>query len=353
MSISKKTFGKTSDGKPVNLYTLKNRSGAEVSITNYGGIIVTIKVPDRTGRIDDVTLGFDNLEGYLGKHPYFGAIIGRVGNRIAGGRFALNGREYTLAKNDGNNHLHGGIKGFDKVVWKAREAEAKDGTSLALTYVSTDGEEGYPGEIRVKVVYTLTRKNALRIDYSATTDRDTIINLTNHAYFNLAGDGAGDILGHELMLNAGWFLPVGHDLIPSGEILSVKNTPMDFTTATTIGARINEKHPQLQFGPGGYDHCWVLYPSPTMPSLAARVHEPVSGRVLEVYTTEPGIQLYTGNFLDGTVVGKAGKRYGKRHGFCLETEHFPDSCNKRHFPSTILRPGETYRTTTVYAFSAG
>src|SRR5213593_4535867 len=343
--VTKESFGKTSDGQNVDIYTLTNRRGAEVKITNYGGIITSLKVPDRNGKRDDIVLGFDNLDAYLKGHPYFGAIIGRYGNRIAKGRFTLNGHQYTLAVNNGENHLHGGIKGFDKVVWGAREV--KRGPALALNYVSKDGEEGYPGNLSVSVVYTLTDNNELKIEYSATADKATILNLTNHTYFNLAGEGS--ILNHEVMINADRFTPVDQGLIPTGELRSVKGTPMDFTQPAAIGARIEQQDEQLLLGKG-YDHNFVLNGGGA-PALAARVYEPVSGRVLEVYTTEPGVQFYTGNFLDGSIKGKGGQVYQRRYGFCLETQHFPDSPNKPDFPSTVLKPGEKYTTTTIYKFS--
>lgn len=351
MGITKQAFGKTPDGTPVALFTLTNAQGMEAAITNYGGIIVKLVVPDRKGALADVALGFETLDGYLAGHPYFGAIIGRYGNRIGNGRFTLNGVRYTLAQNNGTNHLHGGLKGFDKVVWQAKEVPDPNQPGLELTHVSPDGDEGYPGTLSVKVVYTLTADNALKIDYSATTDKPTVVNLTNHAYFNLAGAGNGDILRHELMLNANWFTPVNENLIPTGEILSVKGTPMDFTTPVAIGARLHAPYKQIQFGPGGYDHNWVLNASEQSPALAARVVEPISGRVLEVYTTEPATQFYAGNFLDGSLIGKGGKRYPQRSGFCLETQHFPDSPNIPHFPSTVLNPGEQYATTTLYRFA--
>lgn len=345
MNIEKQDFGKTADGTPVQLYTLTNKNGLEAKITNFGGSVVSLKVPDRNGKFRDVVLGFDSLEGYLENKPHFGSLIGRYGNRIANGRFTLNDVEYTLAKNNGENHLHGGIKGFDKVVWKAKEVKSDEGVGLELTYLSKDGEEGYPGNLSVKVLYTLTNNNELKIDYSAITDKNTVINLTNHSYFNLAGEGSGDILGHVLTLNADRFTPVDKNLIPTGELMSVKATPMDFTKPTAIGARIDNDHEQLVFGIG-YDHNWVLNEL-----LAAKVYEPTTGRVLEVYTTEPGVQFYTGNFLDGSVAGKGGKVYYKRYGFCLETQHFPDSPNKPHFPTTVLKPGESYAQTTIYKFS--
>ncbi len=348
--IQRQAFGKTADQKAIDIYTLTNAQGVEARIITYGGIVVTLKVPDGNGKLGDVALGYDSLEGYLKNNsPYFGAIIGRYGNRIARGRFSLNGWEYRLAQNNGENHLHGGIRGFDKVVWNAKEVENKDGVGLALNYLSKDGEEGYPGTLSVTVVYTLTKNNELKIAYSATSDKPTVVNLTNHSYFNLAGKGS--ILNHEVMIKADRFTPVDRELIPTGELRSVRGTPMDFTQPTAIGARIERQDEQLIFG-RGYDHNWVLQSSSGAQALAARVYEPVSGRVLEVYTTEPGVQFYTGNFLDGSIKGKEGKVYQRRYGFCLETQHFPDSPNKPHFPSTVLKPGEQYATTTIYKFSA-
>ena len=346
--IKKQAFGKTADQKTVDIYTLTNANGVEARIMTYGGAVVSLKVPDRNGKLGDVVLGYDRLDGYLKNNPYFGSIIGRYGNRIARGRFSLNGREYKLAQNNGENHLHGGIKGFDKVIWKAGEVNSKDGVGLKLTYISKDGEEGYPGNLSVTVTYTLTNNNELMIDYSATTDKETIVNLTHHSYFNLAGEGS--ILNHELMINADRFTPVDQGLIPTGELRSVKRTPMDFTQATTIGARIDQPDEQLIAG-RGYDHNWVLNRSDNGLTLAARVYEPVTGRVMEVYTTEPGLQFYSGNFLDGSITGKGGQVYHRRYGFCLETQHFPDSPNKPNFPSTVLKPGEKYSTRTIYKFT--
>jgi aldose 1-epimerase len=348
--IAKAPFGKTSDGAPVDIYTLTNSNGIEARITNYGGIVVSLKVPDRDGKLDDVVLGYDTVEEYLKASPYFGALIGRYGNRIAKGRFTLDGKEYTLATNNDENHLHGGLKGFDKVVWTARAMIADRGPGLTLSYLSPDGEEGYPGNLSVKVVYLLTDDNELRIHYSAATDKPTPVNLTNHSYFNLAGQGAGDVLSHRLMIKADRFVPVDKGLIPTGELRPVADTPFDFNKPTAVGARIEEDDEQLKFG-GGYDHCWVLNESGGQMALAARVFEPTTGRVMDVLTTEPGIQFYCGNFLDGSNLGKGGKVYEHRYGFCLETQHFPDSPNKPDFPSVILKPGEEYKTDTVYRFS--
>ena len=350
-------FGMTHRGEAVSLYTLKNAHGMEAKVLDYGGIIVSLRFPDRNGRLDDVVLGFDSLGDYERGSPYFGAIIGRYGNRIARGRFTLDGRTSTLATNNGPNHLHGGVRGFDKVVWTAAQFERGDSVGLVLNYTSPDGEEGYPGTLRATVTYTLTGKNELIFDYQATTDRPTPVNLTQHSYFNLAGDGKGDILGHLVTLNADRFTPVDSTLIPSGEIKSVAGTPFDFRTSTAIGARIDRNDEQLRYG-RGYDHNFVLNKGGQGGqggtggdmTLAARVYEPTSGRVMEISTTEPGLQFYSGNFLDGTLRGKQGVVYGHRSGFAMETQHFPDSPNKPAFPSTILRPGEEYRSRTIYRF---
>jgi aldose 1-epimerase len=347
--IKKEAFGVTSDNVPVELYTLTNSHGIEARIMTYGGTVVSLKVPDRQGKLGDVVLGYDSLDGYLKNSPYFGAIVGRYGNRIANGQFTLDGKQYTLPKNDGANTLHGGTRGFDKVVWAAKEVRGKDGSGLALSYTSTDGDQGFPGNLSVTVVYTITENNELKIDYSATTDKPTVVNLTHHSYFNLAGQGT--ILKHELMINAGKFTPVGAGLIPTGELRAVTGTPMDFKRSTEIGSRIDQVDDQLTLGKG-YDHNWVLDSRGGKLALAARVYEPSSGRVMEVYTTEPGLQFYSGNFLDGSIRGKAGQVYQRRSGFCLETQHFPDSPNKPAFPSTVLKPGQQYKSTTVYKFSS-
>jgi aldose 1-epimerase len=347
--ISKQAFG-TADGQAVDLFTLTNAKGVEARIMTYGGAVVSLKVPDRQGKLGDVVLGYESLDGYLKNSAYFGAIIGRYGNRIGKGKFSLNGHEYTLAKNNGENHLHGGVKGFDKVVWSAKEIKGATGVGLSLSYVSKDGEEGYPGTLRVNVIYMLTNTNELRIEYTATTDKETVVNLTHHSYFNLAGAGDGNILSHELMLKASKFTPVDAGLIPTGELRAVRGTPMDFDRPTAIGARIENGDEQLKLG-RGYDHNWVLDRTGARSILAARVYEPTSGRVMEVYTSEPGIQFYSGNFLDGTITGKGGKVYQQRYGFCLETQHFPDSPNKPGFPSTVVKPRYTYRSFTTYKFS--
>jgi aldose 1-epimerase len=345
--IEKKDFGKTPDGTPVDLYVLTNASGMKAKVMTYGAILTELDVPDKNGRVGDVVLGFDELKGYLAGHPYFGATVGRVANRVAKGKFTLDGKEYKLAVNNGPNALHGGLKGFDKVVWKAEPVQVADGVAVKFTYLSPDGEEGYPGNLSVAVTYTLTNQNELKIDYTATTDKATPVNLSNHSYFNLTGTASGHILGHVLMLAADRYTPVDATLIPTGEIKPVKGTPLDFTSPTGIGARID----QLQGEPRGYDHNFVLNSEGKSLALAARVYDPKTGRVMEMYTTEPGVQFYTGNFLDGKVKGKGGLAYQKHHGFCLEAQHFPDSVNHPNFPSVILRPGKTYTQTTVYKFS--
>lgn len=349
-TVTKSSFGKTAAGENIDLYVLRNVNGMETKITNFGGIVVSLTAPDRNGAFADVVLGFNDLESYLTKNnPYFGALIGRYGNRIGKGRFKLNGVEYKLAVNNGENHLHGGIKGFDKVIWTGREMRTKDGPAVVLTYVSKDGEEGYPGNLRVRVVYTLTNKNELKIDYSATTDKATVLNLTHHSYFNFHGEGNGDILDHRVTINANRFVPTDAGSIPTGELRRVMGTPFDFRKATAIGARINDDEEQLKLG-NGYDHTWVINGRPGVLRFAATASEPTSGRRMEVWTTEPGMQFYTGNFLDGTLTGKGGKPYPRRSGFCFETQHYPDSPNQPSFPSTTLRPGATYRSTTIYRF---
>lgn len=349
--VQQQEFG-THEGRPVNLYTLKNSHGVEVKAMNYGGIIVSIRVPDRKGQFADIVLGHEQLEGYIPNPPYLGAIVGRYANRIANGQFTLDGKTYNLPKNDGPNTLHGGTtRTFNQVVWDAEPLPGKNG--VAFSYLSKDGDDGFPGNLKVKVTYTLTDGNALLIDYEATTDKATPINVSQHSYFNLKGEGNGDILDHEMMINADRFTPVDKNLIPTGEMRPVKGTPMDFTTATRIGSRIDDNYEQLQLG-HGYDHNFVLNSKPKQNDLvlAARVTEPTSGRILEVWTTQPGVQFYTGNFLDGSVTGKEGHVYKRRYGFCLETQHFPDSPNHPKFPNTILRPGETFHQKTVFKFSA-
>jgi len=349
--VQQQPFG-THDGRPITLYTLTNSHGVEVRAMNYGGIITSIRVPDRNGKFADVVLGHDSLEGYTPNPPYIGAIIGRYGNRIANGEFKLDGKTYHLPKNDGPNTLHGGVaKTFDRVVWEGEPL--KDKTGVAFSYVSHDGDDGFPGNVKVRVTYTLTDGNALLIDYEATADKATPINLTQHSYFNLAGEGNGDILSHEIMINADRFTPVDKNLIPTGELRAVKGTPMDFTQPMKMGARIDDSYDQLVLG-HGYDHNFVINDKPEENGLklAARVHEPTSGRILEVWTTQPGVQFYTGNFLDGSVTGKQGHVYKRRYGFCLETQHFPDSPNHPDFPTTILHPDEHFHQQTVFKFEA-
>ncbi len=344
--IEKTGFGRTADGTAVDLYVLTNARGVVAKIMTYGALMTELHVPDRSGKLGDIVLGFDKLEPYLKGHPYFGATIGRVGNRIAKGKFTLNGKSYSLACNDGPNHLHGGVRGFDKVVWQAEPVTVKNGVAVKFTYVSKDGEEGYPGTLTASVTYTLTNDNELRLDYAAKTDQPTPVNLTNHSYWNLAGDG--DILGHHLALEADRYTPVDDTLIPTGELAPVKGTPMDFTKPHPIGDRLLE----LQGSPRGYDHNFVLNSGGGRMSRAASVYEPKMGRTLEILTDQPGVQFYSGNFLDATLTGKRNVTYHKYHGFCLETQHFPDSVNQPKFPSVILRPGKKYKTSTVHVFSA-
>jgi len=342
-------FGTAPDGTPVEIHTLRNAAGMEARICTYGGIVVSLKVPDRDGNLGDVVLGYDGLDGYLKESPYFGCLVGRYGNRIAGGRFTLDGTTYVLATNNGPNHLHGGLVGFDKRVWSAVAERGPLGPRLVMTYVSADGEEGYPGKLSVKAVYTLTEGNGLRLDYEATTDKPTVVNLTQHSYFNLAG--RGDILGHEVQIDADRFTPVDATLIPTGELRPVAGTPFDFRRPTAIGARIGQDDEQLRYG-GGYDHNWVISKPYGQFARQAVVHEPTTGRVLEVWSTEPGLQFYCGNFLDGSITGKGGWVYGHRNGFCMEPQHYPDSPNQPAFPSVVLRPGRTFRSTMEYRFSA-
>ena len=370
--VIRKPFGHTADGTPVDLYILRNTTGAqgesrshgkaalsgssyglghpcaEAAISTYGGIVVWLKVPDREGKMGDVVLGYDNLAGYIKESPYFGAMIGRYGNRIAKGKFSLDGVQYTLATNNGPNALHGGLKGFDKRVWKATILNSPAGSSLQLRYTSKDGEEGYPGNLSVTAVYTLTDDNALMLEYTATTDKDTVLNLTQHSYFNLAGKGT--ILNNEVMIPADKFTPVDSTLIPTGELKPVEGTPFDFRKPTAIGARINQDDEQLKFG-GGYDHNWVINKEMGKLTLMARVYEPTTGRVLEVLSTEPGLQFYTGNFLDGKLTGKGGRAYQFRDAFCMEPQHYPDSPNQPNFPTVVLKPGHTYHNTIIFRFS--
>jgi aldose 1-epimerase len=346
--IPKEPFGATPDGQAVDLYTLRNHNGVEARIMTYGGIIVSLKVPDKNGQLGDVVLGYDHLDSYVKNSPYFGALIGRYGNRIARGHFTLDGTAYTLATNNYPNALHGGLQGFDKRVWSASVREGTDGPELILDYLSKDGEEGYPGNLKVTATYTLMRDNALRLQYRAETDKDTVLNLTQHTYFNLAGQG--DILNHQVTLPADRFTPVDATLIPTGELRAVENTPFDFRAPTAIGARIGQENEQLKFG-GGYDHNWVINKELGKLDLMARVTDPRSGRVLEVFSTEPGLQFYTGNFLDGTITGKGGWVYQPRAAFCMEPQHYPDSPNKPAFPTVELKPGQVYHNTIMYRFS--
>lgn len=348
-NISETPFGVLASGDSVKLYTLKNANGMEVAISDLGGTIIKWTAPDKDGKYEDITLGSNNPEDYLSSTKYLGALIGRFGNRIAKGKFSLDGKEYTLATNNGPNSLHGGLNGFNAAIWTATAIEGAE-PGLKLTYLSKDGEEGYPGNLNVEVVYTLKNDNSLSIDYKATTDKSTVVNLTNHAYFNLKGEGNGDITDHEITINADKFLPTDAGLIPTGELKPVKGTPFDFTTAHLIGERINDTTDNdIKLG-GGYDHCWVFTDQSNKLKSIANVLEPVSGRTMEVFTTEPAVQFYTGNFLNGKATGKSGKKYEFRYGFCLETQHFPDAPNQSAFPTTVLKPGETYTSTTVYKF---
>ena len=347
-TITESAFGKLPDGTPVELYTLRNGHGMTATIMTYGGVVTSLKVPDKNGKFDDVVLGYDNLESYLKSSPYFGALIGRYGNRIAKGKFSLDGVEYSLATNNAPNHLHGGWVGFDKSLWSARPLLTANGPSLILTRVSLNGDEGYPGNLLVTAIYTVTEENALKIEFSATTDQKTVLNLTHHSYFNLRG--SGDVLGHIVHINADKFTPVDSTLIPTGELRPVAFTPFDFRMPTAIGAHIGDTNDeQIVFG-GGYDHNWVLNKQTNELSLAASVIEPVSGRTMQVWSTSPGIQFYSGNFLDGTLTGKGGWVYQFRDGFCFEPQHYPDSPNHPEFPSTELKPGETYHNTIIYKF---
>jgi aldose 1-epimerase len=343
MNITKSPFGTLPDGSPVELYTLTNKNGLKARLMTYGATLVSLELPDRNGVFADCVLGYDSLDGYVKNSPYFGAIVGRYGNRIAKGKFTLDGKTYSLAVNNGANHLHGGVRGFDKVVWAAAPVQEAGVVGVQFSYLSKDGEEGYPGNLDVTVVYTLTDADELNISYEATTDKPTVVNLTHHSYYNFTG-GRRDVLGHELMLAADRYTPVDEGLIPTGILAPVAGTPMAFTAPTAIGARIAAVA-------GGYDHNYVLNGGAGAMALAARVYEPESGRIMEISTVEPGIQFYSGNFLDGTIAGKGGRIYGRHWGFCLETQHFPDSPNRPAFPSTVLRPGETYKTTTTHKFS--
>lgn len=343
MQIKTESFGTTPDGQQVQLYTLTNHNGLTVKVTNYGAIVTSVSTPDREGEMGDVVLGFNDVSGYIPNEPHFGGIVGRFANRIAQGKFTLDGQEYTLATNNGANHLHGGNIGFDRVVWQAEEVPGQN--AIRLSYLSKDGEEGYPGNLKATVVYTLTDDNGLKIDYSATTDKATPVNLTNHSYFNLSAGQVQNINDHVIQINADKYTPIDETLIPTGELASVEGTPLDLTEPQPMGKFLNE------IQGGGYDHNFVLRGGQAGMTKAAEVYEPTSGRVLEVYTTQPGLQFYTGNFLDGTLTGKNGKKYTKHYGFCLETQHFPDSPNQENFPSAIVRPGEKYQQSTVYKFT--
>jgi aldose 1-epimerase len=346
-SATAKPFGTTKDGTPITVYTLINNRGLKARLIDYGATLISVETPDKNGKLANITLGFPNPDGYLQRHPYFGSTVGRYGNRIAGGKFKLDGKEYTLATNNGPNHLHGGLKGFDAVVWKAQPLKEPSAVGVQFTYRSKDGEEGYPGNLDVTVSYSLTNNSELKIDYAAKTDKATVLNLTNHAYWNLAGAGSGDILKHELTINADKYLPIDDTSIPTGKPADVKGTPFDFTSPHAIGERIGElkKEPHQT---KGYDHCYVLRGQAGKLELAARAKDPASGRVMEVFTTEPGVQLYCGNFLGGGA-GEGG--YKQHDAFCLETQHYPDSPNQPQFPTTVLRTGETFKSTTVHKFS--
>jgi aldose 1-epimerase len=347
-AVHEQAFGATREGKPITLFTLTNAHGMEVRAMSYGAIIVSIRVPDKKGQVADVVLGHDTLDGYFDNSPHLGGLVGRYANRIANGSFTLNGVKYSLPKNNGPNTLHGGIKGFDQQVWQATPLKGK--AAVAFSYTSKDGEEGFPGTLKVKVTYSLAETNELTIAYEATTDKDTVLNLSQHSYFNLAGEGNGDILNHEVMINADRFTPVDSTMIPTGELRPVKGTPFDFTTPTRVGARIDDQYEQLVLGKG-YDHNFVINRKGEGMMMAARAYEPTSGRVLEVSTDQPGVQFYTGNFLDGTVTGKQGHVYKQRYGLCFETQHYPDSPNHPDFPTTVLKPGQKFHSTTIWRFS--
>jgi len=350
MKIDKELFGNLSDGREVNIFTLIHPNGSEVKITNYGAAVVSVRVPDKNGIIEDVVIGFDDLESYEKIRVYYGAIVGRYGNRIAEGKFNLDGKEYQIPVNDGDNSLHGGFKGFDRQLWKVEDYKVDTDALVKLSYLSKDGEEGFPGNMKVVVTYSFTLNQELVIDYEITTDKKTIQNVTNHAYFNLSGNVKDDILGHELMINADTFTPVAEGLIPTGELRLVEGTPMDFRKPELIGKRINYETEQLKIGLG-YDHNWVLNDADGSLKLACSVYEPNSGRIMEVYTTEPAVQFYSGNFMNGSHAGHSGRVYQYREALCLETQHYPDSPNHENFPSTVINPGETYTSTTVYKFS--
>jgi aldose 1-epimerase len=349
-AIQKQHWGTLESGEAMDLYTIRNANGIEARITNFGGRLVSLKTPDRRGELGDIVLGFDTLAGYVQKNPYFGALVGRYANRIARGEFELNGTKYTLPRNNGENSLHGGLRGFDEVAWQARKVDSAPGRALELSYLSKDGEEGYPGNLQATVRYTLSDANELQVDYEATTDKDTVLNLTNHSYFDLSGTSAGEVVDSVVTINADRFTPVNAHLIPTGELRPVDGTPFDFRKPTKVAARIDQQDEQLTFGQG-YDHNYVLTRSGSAPTLAATAYDSSSGRVLEVLTTQPGMQFYTGNHLDGSVTGKGGVAYRFRSGMCFETQHFPDSPNQPQFPSTQLKPGEHYHGTTVFRFA--
>ncbi|HZI43295.1 MAG TPA: aldose epimerase family protein [Gemmatimonadaceae bacterium] len=349
LNVTRAAFGRLPDGRVVDAFTLTNGHGIEVRVITYGAIVTVVRTPDRTGHVDDIALGFDSLAGYLGEHPYFGAVVGRYANRIAHGQFSLDGVTYRLALNNGPNSLHGGLRGFDKALWSAEAFFGENTARVVLRYTSPDGEEGYPGTLTTRVTYTLNAQDELVVDYEATTDKPTVVNLTQHSYWNLRGEGRGDILDHVIQIAASAFTPVDSTLIPTGEIASVNGTPFDFRVPTAVGTRIGAPNEQIRFG-RGYDHNWVLDRTNAGLTHAARVVDPTSGRTLDVSTTEPGMQFYTGNFLDGSIVGKAGHVYGHRSGLVLETQHYPDSPNHPNFPSTVLRPGSTFRSQTVFKF---
>lgn len=348
--IEKQDFGTTPDGKKVYLFTLTNNSGAKVKITNYGAAVVALIIPDRNGKMEDVVTGFENLEGYINDKSFFGVTVGRYGNRIANSKFKIDGIEYTVTANEGENHLHGGNIGFFKAVWDAEPLETEEGPAVKLTLLSPDGDEGYPGNVNMEVVYTFTNTNELIIDYKGTTDKPTVLNPTHHSYFNISGDFTKPITSQILQIDADYYTPVNDKLITTGELAKVENTPLDFRQPQVIGDRINDDFIQLKYS-GGYDHNWVINGYDGKVKKAVELYEPVSGRVLEVLTDQPGVQFYSGNFMNGTITGKGGVVYNHRTGLCLEPQHFPDSPNKPDFPSTILRPGETYKQTTIYRFS--
>ena len=348
--IEKLEFGKTADGTIIEKYSLKNENGVKLDVITYGGRITSLKVPNKDGKLENVVLNFDNIQDYEKDNPFFGALIGRYGNRIANGKFTLEGNEYNLATNDGKNHLHGGVKGFDRVIWTAEPMESENGSALKLLYKSKDGEEGYPGNLDVEVIYTLTNDNEVEVSYKATTDKATVVNLTQHAYFNLTGDFSKDILNHDIVIAADAYLPVDETLIPTGEIRNVEGTPFDFTSVKKIGKEINADNEQLKRGKG-YDHCWVLNGEKGNMRMVASAYDETSGRLMEIFSKEPAIQFYTGNFLDGTLPMPNGGTYAHRTGFCLETQHYPDSPNQAEFPATVLQPGETYSTKTTFKFS--